>query len=78
MMTREKNGDSIQSHGGTKHESRDYEVLRHGNQMENKAITRMPMEGRLYQIKNDTLINKEGQCHNLVGSIIRLNEPENG
>jgi hypothetical protein len=32
----------------------------HGHQMENKALTRIPMEGRLYHIKYDTLINKEG------------------
>jgi hypothetical protein len=30
------------------------------SQMENKDITRMPMEGRLYHIKYDTLIDKEG------------------
>jgi hypothetical protein len=51
---------STQSHGRTKHDSRAYEVLWHGNQMENKDITRMPMEGRLYHIKYDTLIDKEG------------------
>jgi hypothetical protein len=51
---------STKSHGGTKHESCSYEVLQHGNQMENKDLTRMPMEGRVYHIKYDTLISKEG------------------
>jgi hypothetical protein len=51
---------STQSHGGTKHDSRAYEVRWHRNQMENKDITRMPMEGRFYHIKYDTLIDKEG------------------
>jgi hypothetical protein len=32
----------------------------HRNQMENKDITRMPMEGRFYHINYDTLIDKEG------------------
>jgi hypothetical protein len=51
---------STQSHGGTKQDSRAYELLRHGYQMTNKALTRMHMEGRLYHINYDTLINKEG------------------
>jgi hypothetical protein len=51
---------STQSHARTKHDSRDYEVLWHGNQIEKKDMTRMPMEGRLYHIKYDTLIDKEG------------------
>jgi hypothetical protein len=42
---------STQSHGGTKKESCAYEVLRNGNQMGNKALTRMPMEGSIYHIK---------------------------
>jgi hypothetical protein len=56
---KKKDEASTQSHGGTKWDSRAYEVLQHGNQMENKALTRIPMEGRLYHIKYDTLINKE-------------------
>jgi hypothetical protein len=58
-MTRKKNEASTQSHGGTKRDSHAYEVLQHGNQMENKVLTRMAMEGRLYHIKYDTLINKD-------------------
>jgi hypothetical protein len=53
---KKKDEASTQSHGGTKHDSCAYEVLRHGHQMENKALTRMPMEGRLYHIKYDTVI----------------------
>jgi hypothetical protein len=60
MMTRDKNEASIQSHGGTEQDSGAYEVLQHGHQMENKALTRMTMEERLYHIKYDTLISKEG------------------
>jgi hypothetical protein len=45
---------------GTNKESQAYKVLWHGNQMENKDLTRIPMEGRIYHIKYDTLINKEG------------------
>jgi len=51
---------STQSHGGNKYDYRAYEVIWHGNQMENKDITSMPMEGRLYHIKYTTLIDKEG------------------
>jgi len=51
---------STQSHGGTKHDSRTYEVLWHRNQMEKRDITRRPMEGRFYHINCDTLIDKEG------------------
>jgi hypothetical protein len=57
-MMKKKDEASTQSHGGTKHGSHTYEVLRHGNQMENKALTRIPMEGRLYHIKYDTLIKR--------------------
>jgi hypothetical protein len=59
-MMMKKDETSTQSHGKTKQGSHAYEVLRHGHQMENKALTRMPMEGRLYHIKYDKLINKEG------------------
>jgi ribosomal 50S subunit-associated protein YjgA (DUF615 family) len=54
------NEDSLQSHSRTKHDSHAYKVLWHVNQMEKKALTRIPMEGRLYNIKYDTLINKKG------------------
>jgi hypothetical protein len=50
---------STKIHGGIKQDSRVYEVLWHGNQMENKDLTRMPIEGRIYHIKYDTLIDKE-------------------
>jgi hypothetical protein len=59
-LTRKENEASTQSHGKTKTYSQGYELLRHGNQMENKALTRMLMEGRLYHIKDDTLITEEG------------------
>jgi hypothetical protein len=55
---KKKDEASKKYHGGNKQDSHSYEVLWHGNQMENKALTRMPMEGRIYQIKYDTLINK--------------------
>jgi len=56
-----KNKDeaSTQIHGGTRRDSRSYDVLHHGHQMENEALTRMPIEGRLYHTKYNTLINKE-------------------
>ena len=57
---KKKDATSIKSHGRTKHDSCSYEVLRHGNQMENKALTRIPMEVRLYHINYDTLMSKEG------------------
>jgi hypothetical protein len=50
---------STQIHGRTKQDTCAYEVLRHELQMENNVLTRIPMEGRLYHIKYDTLINKE-------------------
>jgi hypothetical protein len=59
-MMKKKDEASTQSHGGTKQGSHAYEVLRHGNQMEKKALNRIPMEGRLCHIKYDTLISKEG------------------
>ena len=34
---------SIESHGGLKHDSHDYELIQHVHQMENKALTRIPM-----------------------------------
>jgi hypothetical protein len=49
-----------QSHGGTKHDSHAYEVFWHGHQMENKVLTRIPIEGRIYHVKYDTVISKEG------------------
>jgi hypothetical protein len=54
-----KDEASTQSHGETKRDSCAYELLQHGNQMENKALTSIPMEGRIYHIKYDPLINKE-------------------
>ena len=59
-MMKKKDEASTQSHGETKQDSSFYEVLCHGKQMENKALTSMSMEGILYHIKYDTLINKEG------------------
>jgi hypothetical protein len=59
-LTRKENEASTQSHGKTKTYSHGYELLRHGHQIENKALTRMLMEGRLYHIKYDTLITEEG------------------
>jgi hypothetical protein len=56
---KKKDEASTQNHGGTRRDSRAYEVLHHGNQMENKALTRIPMEGILYHINYDTLIKKE-------------------
>jgi hypothetical protein len=41
-------------------DSHAYEVLYNGHQIENEALTRIPMEGRLYHIKYDTLNSKEG------------------
>jgi hypothetical protein len=58
-MKKKNNEASTKIHGGTKWDYHSYEVLRHGNQMENKFLSRMTMEGRLYHIKYDTLINKE-------------------
>jgi hypothetical protein len=57
---KEKDEASTQSHGGTKQDSCAYEVLQHWHQMENKPLTRITIEGILYHIKYDTLINKEG------------------
>jgi cell fate regulator YaaT (PSP1 superfamily) len=55
---KKKDEASTKSHGGTKQDSRAYEVLWHEHQMEKKALTRIPMEGRLYHIKYETLIKK--------------------
>jgi hypothetical protein len=58
-MMKNKDETSTQSHGRTKRDSCSYEVLQHGNQMENKVLNRMPMEQRIYHINYDTVINKE-------------------
>jgi hypothetical protein len=50
-MIRKKNEASICNHSGANKDSQSYEVLRHGKQKENKALIKMPMEGRLYHIK---------------------------
>jgi hypothetical protein len=57
---KKKDEASTQSHGGTKNDSHAYELLQHEHKIENKALTRMPMEGRIYHINYDALINKEG------------------
>jgi hypothetical protein len=60
MMTRKKNEASLKIHGGTKRTLVPMKYFKMGTKMENKALNRIPMEGRLYHIMYDTLINKEG------------------
>jgi hypothetical protein len=49
-MMKKKEEASTQSHGGTRRDSHAYVVLQHRHQMEKRALTRIPMEGRLYHI----------------------------